>query len=116
MGLQVVKVQLWAAEALDNTTKSTEWVDVSQLQGGSFSFVWSGTSPVGTVQVWVANEPAFTDAQALTLSTTLSVGANSGVHTANLDNIPNRYARLTYVGTSGTATANVWFFGKGDAN
>jgi len=116
MGLQVVKVQLWESEALDSTTKSTEWVDVSQLQGGSFSFVWTGSSPDGEVQIWVSNEPTYSDGQPLTLSAALTVNTNSGVHTANLDNIPNRYARLTYVGTSGTGTANVWFFGKGDAN
>lgn len=116
MGLQVIKVRLWTDEALDNTTKATEWVDVSQLQMGSFSFVWSGSSPVGEVQVFVSNDPEHADEQELTLSATLSVGANSGAHVANLDDIPSRYVRLKYAGSSGTATGQAWFFGKGDAN
>ena len=117
MGLQVIKKQLWAGEAIDNTTKATEWMDCSQLQSGSFSFVWSGgSSPLGEVKIQVSNEASNTDAQDLVLSASLSVAANSGTHIANIDELPNRYIRLRYVGTSGTAIANVWFFGKGDAN
>lgn len=117
MGLQVIKKQLWSAEALDSSTKNTDWIDCSQLQAGSFSFVWSGgSSPVGEVRVQVSNEPTNSDAQDLTLSATLSVSGSSGSHVANIDDIPNRYIRLRYVGTSGTASANAWFFGKGDAN
>lgn len=117
MGLQVIKVRLWTDEALDNTTKATSWVDVSQLQMGSFSFVWSaGSTPVGEVQVFVSNEPDHSDETELTLSSTLSVSGSSGIHVANLDDMPNRYMRLKYVGSSGTATGQAWFFGKGDAN
>lgn len=116
MGLQNIKIQLWNDEALSNTTKSTGWIDCSQLQAGSFSFVWSGTSPVGEVRVQISNEATNSDAQDLTLSASLLVAANSGTHIANLDEIPNRYVRLVYIGASGTATAKVWFFGKGDAN
>lgn len=116
MGLQNTKVQLWDDEAIDNTTTATDWVDVSQLQAGSFSFVWSGTGTVGEVQIFVSNEPGHTDEQELTLSATLAVGTDSGVHVANLDDLPNRYVRLKYAGSAGTGTADVWFFGKGDAN
>lgn len=117
MGLQIIKKQLWTLEAIDGTTKNTDWVDCSQLQSGSFSFVWSGGStPVGEVRVQVSNEPTNADAQELTLSSTLSVSGSSGAHVANIDVIPNRYIRLRYIGSSGTASANVVFFGKGDAN
>jgi hypothetical protein len=117
MGLQVIKIRLFTDEAMDNTTISTSWVDCSQLQMGSFSFVWSnGSTPVGEVKVFVSNEPDHSDEIELDLSATLAVGGSSGVHVANLDDIPNRYARLKYVGSSGTATAQAWFFGKGDAN
>jgi hypothetical protein len=117
MGLQVIKARLWEDQAMDNTTIATSWVDVSQLQKGSFSFVWaSGSSPVGEVQVFVSNEPDHTDEQELDLSATLAVSGNSGIHIANIDQIPNRYMRLKYIGSSGTATAQAWFFGKGDAN
>jgi hypothetical protein len=117
MGLQVIKLQTWTAEALDNTTKSTEWIDCSQLQEGSFSFVWSnGSSLSGEVRIMVANEPNKSDETQLTLSATLTVSGASGAHVANLDDLPNRYVRLRYVGSAGTGNANVWFFGKGDAN
>lgn len=117
MGLQVIKKQLWDGEALSNTTKATDWIDCSQLQQCSFSFVWSGgSSPVGEVQVFVSNEPKNSDETKLTLSAVLPISSNSGTHIANLDDVPNRYVQLRYIGASGTATANVWFFGKGDAN
>lgn len=117
MGLQVIKARLWTDEALDNTTKATDWIDASQLQQGSFSFVWgAGSTPVGEVQIFVSNEPEHNDETQLTLSSALSVSGASGIHVANLDDIPNRYVRLKYVGSSGTATGQVWFFGKGDAN
>lgn len=117
MGLQVIKKQLWSAQALSNTTVSTDWIDTSQIQAGSFSFVWSGgSSPVGVVEVRVSNEANKSDESTLTLSSVLNVSGASGAHVANLNIIPTRFVRLRYVGTSGTATANAWFFGKGDAN
>lgn len=117
MGLQVIKIQLWNNEALDNTTKATEWIDCSQLQAGSFSFVWSnGSSLAGTVKVFVSNEPSKSDETEITLSAALNATGASGAHIANLDDLPNRYVRLKYAGTAGTGAADVWFFGKGDAN
>lgn len=117
MGLQVIKKKIMTDVALDNTTASSEWIDVSQLQMGSFSFVWSaGSTPVGVVKVFVSNEPNHSDELQLTLSATLNVSGTSGTHVANLDDIPSRYVRLKYEGSSGTATGNAWFFGKGDAN
>jgi hypothetical protein len=114
MGMNTIKKSLWTAQALDNTTVTTDWVDTSQLEKGSFSFVWSaGSSPVGTVQVLVSNLPAHNDANVLTLSATLSVSGSSGSHIANLDEIPGRYVALRYVGSSGTGTATADFFGKG---
>jgi hypothetical protein len=114
MGMNVIKKSLWTAQALSNTTVTTDWVDVSQLTKGSFSFVWSGgSSPVGTVTVLVSNTKSKADANTLTLSATLSVSGASGVHTANIDEIDNQFMALRYTGTSGTATAAVDFFGKG---
>jgi hypothetical protein len=117
MGLQVIKIQLWDGEALDNSTKATEWVDCSQLQAGSFSFVWSsGSSLSGEVQVFVSNEPGKSDETEINLSATLNVTGASGAHVANIDDLPNRFIRLKYVGSAGTGLADAWFFGKGDAN
>jgi hypothetical protein len=117
MGLNTLKKQLWDNESLDNTTKATEWIDCSQLQAGSFSFVWSGgSSPVGAVQIFVSNEPTKADETDLTLSAALNVSGTAGAHIANIDDIPNRYIRLKYAGSSGTCNADVWFFGKGDGN
>ena len=117
MGLNTIKTQLWSAQALAGVDVSTDWVDCLNLQAGSFSFVWSaGSSPVGTVVVDSSNNDTKSDSTELTLSATLSVSGASGAHIANLDVIPCRFVRLRYKGTSGTATANVWFAGKGDAN
>lgn len=114
MGLNVIKKSLWTAQALDSTTVTTDWVDTSQLEKGSFSFVWSGgSSPVGTVTVLVSNIPGHGDANTLTLSATLNVSGSSGSHIANLDDIPGRFVALRYTGSSGTATATADFFGKG---
>lgn len=114
MGLNVIKKKLWTDQALGSTTIDTDWVDVSQLEKGSFSFVWDGgSSPSGTVQVLVSNRPEHDDINVLTLSATLTVSGTDGSHIANLDDIPGRYVALRYVGTSGTAVAHVEFFGKG---
>jgi hypothetical protein len=115
MGMNTIKKSLWTAQALDSSTVTTEWIDVSQLTKGSFSFVWSdGSSPDGTVTVLVSNTKSKADANTLTLSTTLSVSGTSGVHTANIDEIDNQFMALRYTGVSGTATAAVDFFGKGN--
>lgn len=117
MGLNTIKRQLWNAQALAGVDVSTEWMDVLHLTSGSFSFVWSnGSTPIGAVQIDISNDPSHTDSQELTLSAALVVTGASGVNIANLDVIPSRYIRLRYAATSGTATANVWFTGKGDAN
>ncbi len=114
MGLNVIKKSLWTAQALGSTTVDTDWIDTSQLEKGSFSFVWSGGStPSGVVQVLVSNLPTHTDANVLTLSATLTVSGSSGSHIANLDVIPSRYVALRYAGSSGSATATADFFGKG---
>ncbi len=116
MGLNTIKKQTNVDESL-GATFETVWIDCLNLTSGSWSFVWSaGTSPVGLVTIEVSNEPNHSDAITLTLSATLAVTGTSGVHVANLDDIPCRYTRLVYTRTSGTATANVWFVGKGDAN
>jgi hypothetical protein len=115
MGMNTIKKSLWTAQALDSSTVTTEWIDVSQLTKGSFSFVWSGgSSPVGTVTILVSNTQSKSDANTLTLSATLSVSGSSGAHVANLDDIPSRFVALRYTGASGTATAAVDFFGKGN--
>lgn len=117
MGLNTIKVQLWDAQALAGVDVYTDWMDCLNLQTGSFSFVWSnGSTPVGVVKIQVSNEPTHSDANELTLSSTLSVSGASGAHIANLNDLPTRYVRLKYEATSGTADADVWFVGKGDAN
>ncbi len=117
MGLNTLKRQIISSGAMDTGDLSSDWIDTSNLQSGSFSFVWSaGSSPVGTVVVDISNNDTKSDSTELTLSATLSVSGASGAHIANLDVIPCRFVRLRYKGTSGTATANVWFAGKGDAN
>ena len=117
MGLNTIKTQLWSAQALAGVDVSTDWVDCLNLQAGSFSFVWSnGSTPVGAVRIDVSNEPSHTDATELTVSASLPVSGASGAHVANLNDLPTRYVRLRYEATSGTADADVWFVGKGDAN
>lgn len=114
MGLNVIKKVLWTDQAIGSTTIDTDWVEVLQLEKGSFSFVWSsGSSPVGEVQVIVSNRPQHDDKNVLTLTATLNVSGTDGSHVANLDVIPGRYVALRYVGTSGSAVADVEFVGKG---
>lgn len=116
MGLNTIKKQTSVNESM-GATFQTDWIDCLNLTSGSWSFVWSaGSSPVGEVTIEVSNEPNHSDAIELVLSSDLLVSGASGVHVANLDDIPCRYTRLVYTRTSGTATANTWFVGKGDAN
>jgi hypothetical protein len=115
MGMNTIKKSLWTAQALSNTEVTTDWVDVSQLTKGSFSFVWSnGSTPDGTVTILVSNLVSKADENTLTLTATLSVSGASGAHIANLDDIPGRFVALRYTGVSGTATASAEFFGKGN--
>lgn len=117
MGLNTLKRQIISSGAMGTGDLSSDWIDTMNLQSGSFSFVWSsGSTPVGTVVVDISNNDAKSDLNELTLSTTLTVSGSSGAHIANLDVIPCRFIRLRYKGTSGSATANAWFAGKGDAN
>jgi len=116
MGLNTIKRQLLIDEPMSGNF-STEWIDCLHLTSGSFSFVWSaGATPVGVNRIYISNEPTHSDEQELVLSDILAVSGASGVNIANLDVLPCRYVKLSYVWTSGDGTANVYFVGKGDAN
>lgn len=115
MGLNTLKKRYLEDADMSGNIEG-EWLDMLNLTKGSFSFVWSGTSPVGEVNIQAANDPDKSDATDVTLSSVLSVNANSGVHIADLTEWPARYVRLVYNFTSGVGTAQAWFTGKGDAN
>lgn len=115
MGLNTLK-RRYLTSADISSDVAGDWIDVSNLTKVSFSFVWSGTSPVGDLFVQVANDPDYSDAQNVTLSATLSVSGNSGTHFADLTEIGARFVRLRYVATSGTGSADSWIMAKGDAN
>lgn len=115
MGLNTLKP---ASESLDlSGDDQSAWLDCLHMQSGTFSFVWSnGSTLTGEVKVEAANATDQSDAQVVTLSTTLGVSGASGTHMAHLESLPGRFVRLTYTSSAGTGDALVYFVGKGDAN
>lgn len=115
MGLNTLKRQYLDGADISSDVEG-DWIDMANLTKVSFSFVWSGTSPVGVLNVQASNDPSHSDATNITLSATLNVSGNSGTHFADVTEWSARYVRLKYTASSGTGTANGWIMAKGDAN
>lgn len=115
MGLNTLKRKYLTAADM-STDIEADWIDMSNLTKCSFSFVWSGSSPSGTLYVQASNDPDHSDAINVNLSNVLTVSGNSGTHLADITEWSSRYIRLFYSASSGTGTAEAWVIGKGDAN
>jgi len=94
---------------------------LSNLSMMSYSYTWSGTSPVGTIVVEVSNDytqdssgatanPGTWDA--LPLSVAPSVSGNTGTGFVDIDQLGAYAIRTRYIATSGTGTLNAIFKGK----
>ena len=115
MGLNTLKMR-YITDGDMSADIEGPWLDMLNLTKCSFGFTWSGTSPVGAVTVEASNDPDHSDATAVTLSSSLTVGEDTGTHLADLTEWSARYIRLKYTFTSGTGTAQAWATAKGDAN
>ena len=71
---------------------------------------WSGTTPVGTLTVEVANQvkddPDSLIWDELDFGATISVSGNTGQHSLNIQSLPYTKIRLKYNRASGTGTLN----------
>lgn len=87
---------------------------IQQLSLISFQAVWTGTSPVGTLQVQVSNDFALNGDGSIrnagtwtNLGSTSAVSGNSGNLEISLHDIPSYAIRIVYTKASGTGTLNV---------
>jgi hypothetical protein len=99
-------------------------IDLQQLFLGSIQIVWaSGATPVGALTLEVSNDivqpslgtnPAANVVNWTTYSgSSTALSGNSGTAFYNITDMGFRWLRLVYTRTSGSATMNAVFFGKG---
>lgn len=84
--------------------------DVQYQDNVGIIVAWTGTAPLGELQVEVANDvyndPDAIVWDALDFGSTISVAGNTGQHSLNIQSLPYTKIRLKYVRTSGTGTIN----------
>lgn len=92
---------------------------IQQLTLISFQATWSGSSPVGTLQVQISNDFALKGDGSVrnsgtwtNLGSTVAVSGNSGSLEIPLVNVPSYAIRIVYATTSGTGTIQVILCGK----
>lgn len=92
-----------------STTQTSPATDIAYLDNAGIVITWSGTSPVGTIDIECAN-PAPTEHEAdwtwvpLNFGSVISVSGNTGLHTITMNQLPFTKIRLIYTATSGTGT------------
>lgn len=80
---------------------TSEVTNVTNLDKASIRVDWSGTSPVGTLEVQARNgekESFF----AIDMGSTINITGNSGDHQLIFNELPFTDIRLVYTSTSGT--------------
>ena len=94
---------------------------ISNISMMSYSYSWSGTSPVGTIDVQVSNDYTQNAAGAvlnagtwnsLPLSTAPTVSGNTGSGLIDIDQLGSFAIRTVYTKGSGTGTLTAIFKGK----
>lgn len=105
--------------ARKNVLKSYKMIDAGDLSGNitssqtsvinmdkaSIVLAWSGTSPIGAVELQARNgeDDAF---RALDLGAVVSISGDSGNHRILLNELPFTDIRLVYTATSGTGSVD----------
>lgn len=94
---------------------------ISNTSMVSYDISWSGTSPVGTVDVQISNTykqnadgsvAVAGNWTSLTLSTPFSISGNTGFGMINLSDLSSYAIRIVYTKTSGVGTLNAYIAGK----
>lgn len=123
MAQKFIKKRIIVDGAMASTTTLTsDVIDMTGLNTGSFQMVWTGT-PTGNATSWVVevsnnydlSRPTNADWTTLTIATAPTNPAGTASNTG-LDlgtDFPWAAVRLKYVNASGTGTLQVYFVGKG---
>jgi hypothetical protein len=94
---------------------------IQNVSMASFDISWTGSSPVGVINVQVSNTYSKNvdgtvknpgNWTTLTLSASTSVSGNTGTGFIDIDQLSSYAIRLQYVKTSGTGTLNATITGK----
>lgn len=98
-----------SAGSMAGNITSTETI-CKQVDNVGLLVEWSGTSPVGTITVEVANGDS--GWSALDFGTPISITGNSGNLNININQIPFEKIRTVYTRSSGTGTLNITLAAK----
>lgn len=82
--------------------------DISEINNYSVQFVWSGTSPVGTVNVLISNDGVNFDL----LASAIAISGNTGNKVIKDSNCGYKYIKAVFTFTSGIGTLNASISGK----
>lgn len=96
---------------------------ITNMSMMSYAYVWTGSSPIGSIVVEVSNDYKTNAAgdeldgstatwTALTLTDTTDVSGNSGTGYIDIDQLGAHAIRTRYERTSGTGTLQCFFKGK----
>lgn len=106
---------LSAASMVSSQTQATPTY-VKNLDRASILVEWTGTSPVGTLEVQAQNirEPvgAASAWETVDMGAPITISGNTGSHTLIFNSLPFTRLRLVYTRTSGTGTLNAIILGK----
>jgi len=95
-------------------SQTSSEIEVGGEDYGSIYLFWTGSSPVGTLEVQAKNGANGTY-RALDFGSTISISGASGNHDLILNELPFTHLKLVYTRSSGTGslTANVTLKSKG---
>ena len=97
-------------DAVDiSTNQTSESTNVLNLDKASIQVNWSGTSPVGVLEIEATNQDPENSSsvwRSLDLGAVVNISGNTGEHDIILNEIPFWAIRLKYTSTSGTGSLN----------
>ena len=85
-------------------------IDISDIVNGAVQFIWTGTAPVGTVNVLLSNDGINFDPAGVAAAR--SVSGNIGNIVIPFSLAGYKYIQAVFVFSSGTGTLNAIFNGK----
>ena len=87
---------------------SSSAYDISEINNFAVQFVWTGTTPVGTVNVLISNDGSNFDL----LGTAVAISGNAGNKVIPASNAGYKYVKAVFTFTSGVGVLNASISGK----
>lgn len=117
--MRIAPVTIISAGDMSAASVTSTALDINQAYSFSIQAAWTGSTPVGTLQIQGSNDIVASISNVTNWSNvggtagTAAVSGNAGSAMLEIPVAEYHYVRVVYTKTSGTGTINATFFSKG---